>query len=170
MAVEIGTTHKDFYVRTEDLTFVLGVSAKELSELYQSSILQRIKPKGSKSVLYPVFDSVRRYCAYQKGKRQAIHQEFLTAKAGRERAQQLRVERENRVAAGELVDKHKLFARLEPIIVAFREQMLSRADRLEREITRTKSRKEKVAAIRAADSDALNILSDLFKVASNGAR
>ena len=80
----------------------------------------------------------------------------------------------NRERAGELVDKAKLIARVEPIIVAYREQMLSRADRLERELARIKSRNEKVRKIRAADLDALGVLSDLFKAAgqtaSNGAK
>jgi len=53
--------------------------------------------------------------------------------------------------------------------------LLSRAPRLERELTRTKGRKQRVAKLRAADLEALQVLSDLFKTlgesdpAKNGA-
>src|SRR5205823_4287411 len=89
---------------------------------------------------------------------------FLREKAGRERAVRLKVEAFNRERSGELVDKQKTIAQLEPIIVAYREQMLARAERLERQLSRVKGRKEKVGAIRAADVDSLSVLSDLFKV------
>jgi hypothetical protein len=56
-------------------------------------------------------------------------------------------------------------------VTAYREQMLARADRLEREITRAKGRKEKVQRIRAADLDALGVLSGLFRgTENNGAK
>jgi hypothetical protein len=175
--VRIGTIQDDFYVRTADLAGVLGVSDNELSQLYRSAILTRISdPDNAKAVLYPVFDSIRRYCEYRRSKRTVVHEKFLEEKAGRERATRLKVEMFNRERAGELVDKQKLISRLEPIIVAYREQMLARADRLERELTRMKSRKEKVAKLRAADLDALAVLSDLFKTlgkseaAGNGAK
>jgi hypothetical protein len=170
VSIKVGTTREDFYVTTPDLAFVLGVSAAELAELHRSSILKRTRAKTGKGTpaLYPVFDSIKRYCAYQKGKRQAVHHEFLEAKAGRERATQFKVEMANRVASGELVSKRQMIERLTPIVVAFREQLLSRSERLAREIMRTKSPKEKVERIRQADRDALSILNDLFKVAGNG--
>jgi hypothetical protein len=118
---------------------------------------------------------VTRYAEFRFGQRDAINQEFLAAKAGRERATQLKVETENRARAGELVDKQKLIVRLTPIIVACRESLLSRVPRLERELNRTKGRKQKVAKLRAADLEALQVLSDLFKTlgesdpAKNGA-
>jgi hypothetical protein len=166
--VSKGTTQKDFYVSTGDLAYVLGVSANELSQLYRSSILTRIPDPGKASaVLYPVFDSIRRYCEYRRTKRMVAHEKFLEEKAGRERALRLKIEMENRQKANELVDKAKLFARLEPIVIAYREHMLSRAERLERELAYTKSRKGKVRKIRAADLDALGVLADLFR---NGAK
>jgi hypothetical protein len=173
--VRVGSTQDEFYVRTTDLARVLGVSDNELSQLYRSAILTRISdPDNAKAVLYPVFDSIRRYCEYRRQKRTVAHEKFLEEKAGRERATRLRIEMDNRRRAHELVDKQELIARLEPVVVAYREQMLSRADRLERELARTKSRKEKVRKIRAADLDALGVLSDLFKAAgqtaSNGAK
>ena len=162
--MQTGTTRKDFYVTTADLAFVLGVSANELSQLHRSSILARkADPKNARAVLYPVFDSIKRYCEYRRSKRTTVHETFLEEKAGRERATRLKVEMLNRERSGELIDKQRLIARLEPIVVAFREQMLSRADRLEREISRTKSRKEKVNKIRQADLSALDVLADLFK-------
>jgi hypothetical protein len=165
VAVQIGTTRKDFYVTTADVAGVLGVSANELSQLYRSNVVERIvDPRNPKAVVYPVFDTIRRYCQYRREKRLAIHEKFLQEKAGRERATRLKVEMFNRERGGELVDKQKLIERLEPIIAAFREQMLARSERLERQLSRVKGRKEKVAAIRAADVDSLGVLGDLFKV------
>jgi hypothetical protein len=156
---------------------VLGVSANELSQLYRSSILTRVAdPENAKAVVWPVFASISKYCEYRRAKRTVVHEKFLEEKARREAAQAVRVEMGNRERGGELVDKGRLIARLEPIVAAFREQMLSRAERLERELTRTKSRKEKVRNLRAADLDALGVLSDLFKTlgksetAGNGAK
>jgi hypothetical protein len=169
VGISIGTTRKDFYVSTADLAGTLGVTANELSQLHRSSVLERIAdPKNKKAVLYPVFDSVRKYCDYRRTKRLAVHEKFLAAKAGRERAQQLAVETTNRQRAGELVDKARLIQKLEPVVIAYRESLLARTDRLVGELIRTKSRKEKVRRLREADVQSLHVLSDLFKQAGRG--
>jgi len=174
-AIRLGSIDKDFHIHAVDLARLLKTNEVEISRLVRSSVLVRVpNPNKSKAFLYPCLENVTRFVEFHRGKREAIHQEFLREKAGRERATRLKVEMFNRERAGELVDKAKLIARVEPIIVAYREQMLSRADRLERELARIKSRNEKVRKIRAADLDALGVLSDLFKAAgqtaSNGAK
>jgi hypothetical protein len=61
-------------------------------------------------------------------------------------------------------------------VIAYRESLLARTDRLVGELIRTKSRKEKVRRLREADMQSLGVLSDLFKragtneTAQNGAR
>jgi hypothetical protein len=177
MQFSIGTTGKDFYVSTADLTGVLGVTANELSQLHRSSILERIPdPRNKKAVLYPVFDSIRRYCEYRRSKRLTVHEKFLEEKAGREKAQRLAIEMTNRQRNGELVDKARLISKLEPVVIAFRESLLARTDRLVGELSRTKSRKEKVRRLREADVQSLHVLSDLFvragksDIADNGAK
>jgi hypothetical protein len=177
MAVRIGTTKNDFYVRTTDLASVLGVSDNELSQLFRSAILTRIpEPGDRRAVLYPVFDSIRRYCEYRRSKRLAVHEKFLEEKAGREKAQRLAIEMTNRQRGGELVDKARLITKLEPVVIAYRESLLARTDRLVGELIRTKSRKEKVRRLREADTEALRVLSDLFiragknEIAGNGAK
>ena len=170
-AIRLGSIDKDFYVHAVDLARLLKTNEVEISRLVRSSVLMRVPdPNKNKAFLYPCLENVTRFVEFYCGKREAIHQQFLCEKAGRERATRLKVEMFNRERAGELVEKAKLIARVEPIIVAYREQMLSRADRLERELARTKSRKEKVRKIRAADLDALGVLSDLFKAARQTAR
>jgi len=174
-AIRLGSIDKDFYVHAVDLARLLKTNEVEISRLVRSSVLTRVPdPNKSKAFLYPCLENVTRFVEFHRGKKEAIHQEFLREKAGRERAARLRLEMFNRERAGELVDKAKLIARVDPIIVAYREQMLSRADRLERELNQAKSRKEKVRKIRAADLNALGVLSDLFKAAgqtaSNGAK
>jgi hypothetical protein len=165
----IGTTRKDFYVGTADLAGVLGVTANELSQLHRSSILERIAdPRNKKAVLYPVFDSIRRYCEYRRTKRLAVHEKFLEEKAGREKAQRLAIEMTNRQRGGELVNKARLIQKLEPVLIAFRESLLARSDRLVGELSRTKSAKSRVAKLREADLEALHVLSDLFIRAGKG--
>jgi hypothetical protein len=161
----LATAHAD------DLARLLKVSAAEISRLVRSAVLRRVPdPKNGKAFLYPCLENATRYVEFHRGKREAIHQEFLREKAGRERAARLRLEMENRKQASELVDKAKLFARLEPIVIAYREHMLSRAERLARELAYTKNRKAKVEKIRAADLDALGVLADLFRNGTREAR
>ena len=173
--IRLGSIDNEFFVRAVDLARLLKVTDNEISRLVRSAVMTRVPdPNNGKAFLYPCLENVTQFVEFHRGKREAIHQEFLREKAGRERATRLKVEMANRVHAGELVDKQKLINRLEPIIVAYREQMLSRADRLERELARAKSRTEKVRKIRAADLEALGVLSDLFKAAgqtaSNGTK
>jgi hypothetical protein len=173
--MQLRSIDEDFHVRAVDLARLLKISDNEISRLVRSAVLVRVTdPNDARAFVYPCLENMTRYVEFHRGKKEAIHQEFLREKAGRERATRLKVEMFNRERAGELVDKAKLIARVEPIIAAYREQMLSRADRLERELARAKSRKEKVRKIRAADLDALGVLSDLFKAAgqtaSNGAK
>jgi len=168
--IRLGSIDEDFYVHAVDLARLLKITDNEISRLVRSAVITRVPdPSNARAFLYPCLENVTRFVEFHRGKKEAIHQEFLREKAGRERAARLRLEMFNRERAGELVDKAKLIARVEPIIVAYREQMLSRADRLERELARAKSRKEKVRKIRAADLDALGVLSDLFKAAGQTA-
>jgi hypothetical protein len=174
--IRVGSIDKDFHVRAVDLSRLLKTSEVEISRLVRSGVLRRVPdPKKSKTFFYPCLENVTRFVEFHRTQKEKIHQEFLREKAGRERAARLKLEMFNRERAGELVDKHRLMARLEPIVIAYREQLLSRADRLERELTRAKGRKAKVSRIRAADLAALAVLSDLFKViganqtANNGA-
>jgi hypothetical protein len=160
---------KEIHVRAVDLAGLLRTNETEITRLGRSQVLRRV-PKGRQGrnyFVYPCFESVGRYTEFHRSGRERVHNDFLAAKAGREKAQQERVERENRVAAAELVNKEELFTRLEPIIVACREQILARADRLEREIALAKDRKAKVAVIRAADLEALKVLHDLFVAGSH---
>ena len=173
--IRLGSIDEDFFVHAVDLARLLKVTDNEISRLVRSAVMVRVRdPNNARAFLYPCLENVTRFVEFHRNRRETIHEEFLREKAGREHATRLRIEMVNRERAGELVDKQRLVARLEPIIIAYREQMLSRAERLERELNRTKSREEKVRKIRAADLDALGVLSDLFKAAgqtaSNGAK
>ena len=176
LVIRLRSIDEEFHVRAADLARLLKSTESDISRLVRIGVITRVPdPNERKAFLYPCLANVTRYAEFRFGQRDAINQEFLAAKAGRERATQLKVETENRARAGELVDKQKLIVRLTPIIVACRESLLSRAPRLERELTRTKGRKERVAKLRAADLEALQVLSDLFKTlgesdpAKNGA-
>jgi hypothetical protein len=163
-AIRLGSIDEEFYVRGIDLSRLLKTNEMEISRLARSAVLVRVPdPNKSKAFLYPCFENVTRFVEFHRSRREAIHQEFLREKAGRERATRMKIEMANRQHAGELVDKAKLISQLEPIVVAFRQQMLSRAARLERQLSVLKGRKKKVAAIQAADLDALGVLADLFR-------
>src|SRR6516164_1693733 len=141
-AIQLRSIDEDFYVHAVDLARLLKTNEVEISRLVRSSVLVRVPdPNKGKAFLYPCLENVTRYVEFHRGKREAIHQEFLREKAGRERAARVRLEMENRSRAGELVDKATLFARLEPIVIAYREHMLSRAERLARELAYAKGSK-----------------------------
>jgi hypothetical protein len=171
--MQVGSIEKDFLVRAADLARLLKTTENDISRLVRSGVIMRIPdPAKSKAFLFPCLANVTRFVEFRFGGRDAINQQFLTEKAGREKATRLRIEAENRAKAGELVDKQRLVSRLTPIIVSCREALLARAPRLERELTRAKGRKAKVAKLREADLAALHVLSDLFKTmgaAGNGA-
>jgi hypothetical protein len=160
---EIRTADDDFYVRAVDLAKVLKITDNEISRLVRSGVMTRV-PDG-RSFLYPFLANVTAYTEFHRSKKEALHQEFLRAKAGREKAQRQAIETTNRVRGGELVDRQELINRLTSVVAAFREQLLARADRVVGELGRTKNRKAKVAKFREADLAALGVLSDLFKVA-----
>jgi hypothetical protein len=166
MALRLRSIDEDFLVRASDLARLLKSTESDISRLVRSGVITRVPdPQKAKAFLYPCLVNVSRYAEFRFGKRDAINQDFLAEKAGRERATRLKVEMENRRQAGELVDKRKLTGRLESVVVAFRESLLSRSDRLARELSRAKGQQKKVTKLRAADLDALHVLSDLFKVA-----
>lgn len=165
--LRLGSIDEEIYVHAGDLAQLLKITDYDVSRLVRLEVITRFPdPENRKQFVYPVFESVTKVVTYRLGKREEIHQRFLKEKTGRERAARLKIETFNRQQNGGLVDKAKLIGRLEPIIAAFREQLLARAERLERSVSQIKSRKEKVKRIRAADLDALGVLSDLFKVAS----
>ena len=100
----------DFHVYSVELAKLLGISDAEITRLVRSAVLLRVTdPTNSRAYVYPIFENVRRYTKYRQNKKEQIHQEFLKAKAGRERATQLKVEMANRVASGELIDKQKSY-------------------------------------------------------------
>jgi hypothetical protein len=155
---------EDFHVRAVDLARLLKTTENEISRLVRSGVITRTPdPAKGKAFLYPCLENVTRFVEFRFGQRETINQTFLREKAAREHATRLRIEMENQRHAGELVDKQRLVNRLTPIIVSCREALLARAPRLERELTRTKGHKAKVAKLREADLAALHVLSDLFK-------
>jgi hypothetical protein len=156
---------EDFHVRAVDLARLLKTTENEISRLVRSGVIERVRdPNKQKAFLYPCLSNVMRFVEFRFGERETINRQFLAEKAGREKAQRLRIEMENQRHGGELVNKQRLVNRLTPIIVSCREALLARAPRLERELTRAKGRKAKVAKLREADLAALHVLSDLFKV------
>ena len=175
--IRLRSIDEDFHVRAVDLARLLKTTENEISRLVRSGVITRVPdPSKRKAFLYPCLANVTRFCEFRFGKRDEINQEFLTEKAGHEKAQRLAIEMTNRQRAGELVDKARLISKLEPVVVAYRESLLARTDRLVGELIRTKSRKEKVHRLREADIQSLGVLSDLFKragtneTAQNGAR
>ena len=170
--IRLESIDQEYHVPAPELARLLKITDNEIYRLCRSNVMVRIRdPENRRAFLYPLFENITRYTEFHRSKREAIHQDFLKAKAARERAVQLKVEMENKAKAGQLVDKAKLVPQLENVVIAYREQLLARSDRLAREIAFAKGLKAKSAKIKAADIDALHVLSDLFKVmGSNGAK
>jgi hypothetical protein len=164
VVIRLRSIDEEFHVRAVDLARLLKTTENEISRLVRSGVITRVPdPDKRKAFLYPCLANVTRFCEFRFGKREAINQEFLTEKTAREKAQRLAIEMTNRQRAGDLVDKVRLIQKLEPVVIAFRESLLARTDRLVGELSRTKSRQEKVRRLREADMQSLGVLSDLFK-------
>jgi hypothetical protein len=163
--IRSGSIDKDFLVHASDLVRLLKFSESDITRLVRAGIITRVPdPSKRKTFLYPCFENIRRYVEFRFGQRDAINQQFLTAKAGREDAQRIAAEISNQKELGALVDKQKLTTKLEMVVTAYRDSMLARTDRLVNELQRTKSPKEKRRRLHEADLAALTTLSGLFKV------
>jgi hypothetical protein len=163
--MRIRSVDEDFLVRAADLARLLKTIESDISRLVRNGVLRRIPdPNKRKAFLFPCLENVTRYVEFRFGQRDAINQQFLTAKAGREDAQRIAAEISNQKELGALVDKQKLTIKLEMVVTAYRDSMLARTDRLLSELQRTKSPKEKRRRLHEADLAALTTLSGLFKV------
>jgi hypothetical protein len=120
--IRLGSVDEEFYIPAVDLARLLKVTDNEIYRLIRSAVLVRIRdPNNRRAFLYPCMQNVTRFTEFHRNQKELIHQEFLREKAGREHALRLKIEMENKQKAGSLVDKEKLFSRMEPVIIAYRE-------------------------------------------------
>jgi hypothetical protein len=162
--VRISSTKSELFINGDDLAGLLKVSANELSYLTRSKIISRYPhPTDARAYVYPAWDSMTRYIVWIREKREAMRLEFLKEKALTQREQRIRLELQNGVNNGRLVEKARLLQTLEPLAVLLRNAVLTRADRLERAVTAAKGRKAKLAVIRRFDLEVLQMFADLVK-------
>jgi hypothetical protein len=170
MPIRLGSVSEDFHVTAVDLSAVLKINEGEISRLARNGTLMRIPYPGKRRVfVYPVFENVRRFLEYLLSAKEQVHQQFLQEKARRERALANRAEVENKFRDGSLVDRNEMLGSLIPTITAFRSHVLSRSDRLARELALAATHKSKATIIRRADEKALEVLAGLLD-GNNGAR
>jgi hypothetical protein len=169
MPIRLGSVSEDFHVAAIDLSTVLKINEGEISRLARNGVLKRVPYPGKRRVfVYPVFENVGRFLEYLLSAKEQVHQQFLQEKARRERALANRAEVENKFRDGTLVDKNEMLGSLVPTIAAFRTHVLSRSDRLARELALAQTHKSKTTIIRRADEKALDVLAGLFD--GNGAK
>jgi len=169
MPIRLGSISEDFHVVAVDLSTVLKINEGEISRLARNGVLVRVPyPGRRRTFVYPVFENVRRFLEYLLSAKEKVQQEFLIEKSRRERALADKAETENKFRNGSLVDKNELLASLVPTIVAFRTHVLSRTDRLARELALATTHKAKTSILKRADEKSLDVLAGLFD--GNGAK
>ncbi len=169
----LGSTEEDFYVRAMDLARILNISDNEITRLVRGAVMTRVSdPADSRAFLYPIFANINAYILHVRSKKEKLTKRSSPKKRliQKAQAQRYRVELENAVASGKFIDKQKTIQRLVPIVEAYRNAMLSRADRLERNLgpEEVTERKRFKRSRGPQDLDSMGILNDLFKTLGGG--
>ncbi len=163
-SIRITSISAELYLSSVDLAAVLKLSDSEVAKLARSGVLvRRPHPNDSRAFVYPVWQNVTRFVEHSGKRKERAAISFVEEKAKTQKAQRARTELKHAIESGRMVDKDKLFLRLEPIILAYKGAVLARADRLETKLARVKDRKARVALIRADSSDLLSMLGELLQ-------
>jgi len=157
--VEIGSISREIYVSAIDLAAVLKITDNEVSRLSRSSVLVRVShPEDSRAFLYPLLENTTRYVTHLRSAREKAHVNFLLEKSRMQKIQRLRAERQHATETGVLIEKEKVFATVGAGILACKQALLSRGERLEAALGQLPDREARVEAIRGDDMRLLGIL------------
>jgi hypothetical protein len=157
--VEIGSISREIYVSAIDLAALLKITDNEVSRLSRSGVLTRVPhPEDSCAFLYPLLENVTRYVTHLRSAREKAHVNFLVEKSRLQKIQRVRAERQHATESGVLIEKEKVFATVGAGILAYKQALLSRGERLEATLGQIPDREARVQAIRGDDMRPLGIL------------
>src|SRR5215468_8000971 len=165
--VEIGSISREIYVSAIDLAHVLKVTDTEIAKLARSDILVRIvHPQDSRAFLYPLLENVTRYVTHLRSAKEKCYLGYIREKSKLQKIQRVRAELKHGLEAGTMVEKEWILSKLAASILAFKQALLSRGERLESALSRLQDRESRVKAIRGDDVQLLGLLADSLKAAN----
>jgi phage terminase Nu1 subunit (DNA packaging protein) len=165
---ETGSVSEEIYVTAVDLARVLKLTDTGLSKLARSGVLTRIqRPDDARAYLFPLLANVTAYVTYLQSAREKAYVAYIQERAKLGKAQRMRTELKHAAESGVMVDKEAMFAALSAGILAYKQALLARGERLEAILNQTHDREARVAAIRADDSRFLGLLADSLKAVDN---
>jgi phage terminase Nu1 subunit (DNA packaging protein) len=164
---EIGSVSQEIYLSAIDLAHVLKVTDAEIAKLARSAVLIRVShPQDSRAFLYPLLENVTRYVTHLRSAREKAYLGYIREKSRLQRVQRVRAELKHALEAGEMVDKEWILSKLAASILAFKQALLSRGERLEATLSQIPDRESRVKAIRGDDVQLLALLADSLKAAN----
>lgn len=169
-SVEIGSISREIYVSAVDLATVLKISDNEISRLSRSGVLSRVPhPEDSRGFLYPLLQSVTDYVMHIRSAREKSYVNYIKEKSKLQKIQRVRAELKHGLEAGAMVEKEWILSKLAASILAFKQALLARGERLESTLSQLSDREARAGAIRADDVRLLGLLADSLKAANIGA-
>lgn len=162
----MSTGTNELMVTGAELAADFGISDSELARLARQAVIPRVAhPEERRSYLYPLHRCIRAYVEHLRSEELLARQTLLDAKSKREVVRTKRDELRLEIDSGLLVRRDLFFKTFEPLFISFRQTMLSRQTRLERRLSRAKSRE---ARLRILTEDARATLATLGEVLQNG--
>jgi hypothetical protein len=165
--VEIGSISQEFYVSAIDLAALLKITDNEVSRLSRSGVLARVPhPEDNRAFLYPLLQSITGYVTHVRSAREKSYVNYIKEKSKLQRVQRVRAELKHALEAGEMVNKELILSKLAASILAFKQALLARGERLESTLSQLPDREARVQAIRGDDVQLLGLLADSLKAAN----
>ena len=166
----IGVNSREIYLSAIELAALLKISDNDLSRLARSGVLTRIpRPDDARAFLYPLFVNVTKYVVYQRSAKEKAYAACLQEKAKLQKIQRVRAELQHAVETGAMIPKERVYLVLGAGIIAYKQALLSRGERLEATLGQIDDREARVEAINGDDMRLLRILSDSLEALNNEA-
>jgi len=168
--VETGSIQEEIYLSAVDLAHVLKVTDAGIAKLARSGVLVRIpRPDDARAFLYPLLENTTRYVTHLRSVREKAHVNFLVEKSRLQKIQRVRAELQHAVETGAMIPKERVYLVLGAGIIAYKQALLSRGERLEVTLGQISDREARVAAINGDDMRLLRILSEALEALNNEA-
>jgi hypothetical protein len=156
----------ELMVSAAELAEDFRISDVELGRLARKGIIPRTAhPTERRTYLHPLRRCFRAYVSHLKSEELMARQILIEGRSKQARAKTKREELLTEIQAGVMVRRDHLLAALEPLLTSYRQAVLSRPSRLERRISRAKSREARVAIL---EEDARETLATLGEMLQNG--
>jgi hypothetical protein len=161
---EISANSREIYLSAIELAALLKISDNDLSRLARSGVLVRIpRPDDARAFLYPLFANVTKYVVYQRSAKEKAYINYLKEKSKLQKIQRCRAQLKHAAESGEMVPKERVLATVGGGILAFKQALPSRGERLEATLGQIADREARVDAIRGDDIRLLGLLADSLK-------